>query len=131
MIDPVVHALALAQKPHTGPIDHASGGRADHVPLDVPAESFVIPADVVSGLGEGNTANGMMILTRMFGKEESKPKSGVPIMAAGGEFVIGPQAVAKVGGGDMKRGHSVLSAFVKHARAETVKTMRKLKGPHR
>jgi len=131
MTDPIADALALARKPHTGPIEHASGGRADHVPLDVPAESFVIPADVVSGLGEGNTANGMAILTRMFGKEEARPEPGVPIMAAGGEFVIGPDAVKRVGGGDMKRGHSILSAFVKHARAETVKTMRKLKGPHR
>lgn len=130
MTDPIAIALAAAQsKPHTGPIHSAVGGRTDHHPIDVPAESFVIPADVVSGLGEGNTQNGLAILERMFPPENSG--KGVPIVAAGGEYVVGPTGVAKAGNGDLKRGHGVLREFVKHARAEIIKTMSKLPGPHR
>lgn len=130
MTDPIAAALALAKpKPHVGPINSAVGGRTDHHAIDVPAESFVIPADVVSSLGQGNTANGMAVLTQMFGKEEGG--EGVPIMAAGGEFVVGPKAVAKVGHGDLKRGHQILRELVKHARAEHIKTLKKLPGPHK
>jgi hypothetical protein len=118
-----------AARPHTGPITSVVAGRTDQHPIDVPPESFVIPADVVSALGEGNTNSGMAILTRMFGKE--KAGKGVPIMAAGGEFVVGPQAVARVGGGDLKRGHKNLRDFVLGVRREHVATLRKLKGPHR
>jgi len=128
--DPIAAALALAKpRPHTGPIHSAVGGRTDHHPIDVPAESFVVPADVVSGLGQGNSANGLAILERMFPPENSG--NGVPIMAAGGEYVVGPKGVAKAGNGDMKRGHQVLREFVKHARAEIIKTMKRLPGPYR
>lgn len=128
MADPVAAALAIA-KPHVGPIESAVGGRTDHHPLDVPAESFVIPADVVSSLGQGNTANGMAVLNRMFPQQEGgRP---VPIMAAGGEFVCGPVSVAQVGDGDLKKGHKILREFVRHARAEHIKTLKKLPNPHR
>lgn len=128
--DAISTAIALAKpKPHTGPIIGAGGGRHDTEPLDVPPESFVIPADVVSALGQGNTNHGMAILTRMFGKEDAS--DGVPIMAANGEFVIGPKAVSHTGGGDMKRGHKNLRDFVAEVRKKHIKTLKSLPGPHK
>lgn len=59
---------AEAQGMHTGPISSAVGGRTDHHPMNVAAGSYVLPADHVSSLGQGNTANGMAVLNRMFGK---------------------------------------------------------------
>jgi len=116
-------------------------GRTDHLPLKVKAGSYVVPADVVSGLGEGNTLHGGKVLDHMFplgssgivptGKPAAMPyKTGgaVPIMAAGGEYVILPEAIIKKYG-SLERGHKVLDAWVKHSRQKTIKTMKKLPGP--
>lgn len=50
-----------------GLFNGATPGRADKVPVSVPAKSYVIPADVVSGVGQGNTAAGAKVLDNMFG----------------------------------------------------------------
>lgn len=42
-----------------------TGGRTDVLPLSVPAGSYVVPADVVSGMGEGNTNAGANVLDKM------------------------------------------------------------------
>jgi hypothetical protein len=46
-------------------MDHPSGlvhgigaGRTDTVPMNLPSGSHVIPADIISGLGQGNTLSG-------------------------------------------------------------------------
>ena len=52
--------------PFTGPIAGAGGGRTDDVPMHVPTGSYVIPADIVSHIGEGNSVNGLTILKMMF-----------------------------------------------------------------
>jgi hypothetical protein len=52
-----------------------------------------------------------------------------PIVAAGGEYVISPEAVAKIGNGDMELGHAALDLFVKKMRNRTIKTLQKLPGP--
>jgi hypothetical protein len=56
---------------------------------------------------------------------------GVPIVAAGGEYVIPPEDVVHIGGGDMDHGHKVLDAFVKKMRQKTIKTLQGLPGPKR
>jgi len=129
-VDPVEAALKVA---HIGSIRHHGPGRTDDTPLDVKAESFVIPADVVSGLGQGNTEAGLRILERMFPDKGIERRDGgaVPIIAAGGEFVVPPEHVARAGGGDIKKGHEVLREFVKKARSETIRTLKKLPGPAR
>jgi hypothetical protein len=120
---------------HVGPLHAATGGRTDVLNISVPADSFVIPADIVSGLGEGNTLAGMKIMEQMF--PNSSPgkapmaRGGVPIVAAGGEFVVSPEDVAAVGQGDLEHGHKVLDAFVKKSRKQIVKTTSKLPGPHK
>lgn len=54
---------------------------------------------------------------------------GVPIVAAGGEYVIPPEDVVHIGGGDLDHGHKVLDAFVKKMRQKTIKTLQNLPGP--
>ena len=56
---------------------------------------------------------------------------GVPIVAAGGEYVIPPEDVVHIGGGDLDHGHKVLDAFVKKMRQKTIKTLQGLPGPKR
>jgi hypothetical protein len=51
---------------HVGPLTGATGGRADKIPTTVPNGSHIIPADVVSALGEGNSAAGMALLSKHF-----------------------------------------------------------------
>jgi hypothetical protein len=51
---------------HTGPLMGLTPGRADKLPINVPNGSHVIPADVVSGLGQGNSGAGHAVLSKMF-----------------------------------------------------------------
>jgi hypothetical protein len=53
----------------TGPLHGVSTGRADHLPINVPGGSYVLPADHVSALGQGNSQAGMAILNHMFGHQ--------------------------------------------------------------
>jgi hypothetical protein len=122
-------------KPVSGPLHAATGGRTDVLPIDVAAGSYVIPSDIVSALGEGNTNAGTQVLAHMFPNQ--KPSlhyaSGgkVPIIAAGGEHVLSPEQVAAVGGGDLNHGHAILDAWVKNTRNDTINTLRSLPGPQK
>lgn len=144
----------VSTKVHTGPIHSSVAGRTDHLPMNVPSGSYVIPADIISAMGEGNTMAGFKQMKRIlysgtpYGAEaapygarggpynEPLPEKAaggstqtVPIIAAGGEYVISPEEVLKVGKGDLDTGHRVLDEFVKRMRAETVKTLKALPGP--
>lgn len=134
----------------SGPLRSPVGGRTDHLPISVASGSHVLPSDVVSALGQGNTDNGFKVLGKMFpvaktphmpmklgkgfaegGDIDAGAEPPVDILAAGGEHVLDPAQVAEVGGGDTQRGHAILDAFIKHVRAENIKTLRKLPGPAR
>lgn len=52
---------------HVGPIPSAIPGRTDKLPMSVKAGSFVFPADIVSALGEGNTAAGNEAIKQLLG----------------------------------------------------------------
>lgn len=151
-------------------------GRTDKLPVSPAAESFVMPADVVSGLGEGNTLAGARALQEALatgpggvpvprgGRRGNAPRppspnSGaayeskggrtthVPIAAAGGEFIVPPEAVQALGARYLGRiksgpgsqhkgaadalalGHKLLHALVLHVRRRTIREMMKLKGP--
>src|SRR5262249_40855528 len=51
---------------HVGPIPTASPGRADTHAARVPVGSYVIPAGVVGGGGQGHTAAGLTLMNSMF-----------------------------------------------------------------
>jgi hypothetical protein len=142
---------------HVGPIHSHVSGRTDHLPMHVPSGSYVLPADVVSAHGEGNTMAGFKVMHRLFGgapygghggpygqgggpygealQNESRggravgDDRGVPIVAAGGEYVLSPGQVRAVGRGDPEVGCKVLDEFVKRSRAKNIKTLQKLPGP--
>jgi len=130
---------------HTGPINAAVPGRTDRLPIHVLSGSYVLPADIVSGLGEGNTLAGQKILQTMFSGKVGPYSSNiararggrthdhhaVPVMVAGGEYVVHPDVVRQIGDGDMERGHAVLDEFVKAHRKKLVKKLNKLPGPAR
>lgn len=126
-----------ATKLHTGAIKAPVAGRTDHLPMHVPSGSYVIPADIVSAIGEGNTEHGFDIIDYMVkermasggdvnGMDEANP---VAIVAAGGEYVIPPGAVRGFGDGDLDAGHKALDEWVKSERATTIATLQKLPPP--
>jgi hypothetical protein len=119
-------------KIHVGPIHSTVAGRTDHLPINVPSGAYVIPADIISGMGEGNTMNGFKNANRIWGEQRLYgDEIATPIVAAGGEYVIDSHNVEKVGGGDMDAGHLELDKFVKQFRAELIKTLKELPGPKR
>jgi len=143
---------APVTKLHTGPIHSHVAGRTDHLPMHVPSGSYVIPADIVSAMGEGNTMAGFKQMKIIFGgtpysgptsvkmgggpygsnlpgKANGGESESVPIVAAGGEYVVSPEQVRMVGEGDLELGHRVLDEFVKSYRKKTIKTLQKLPGP--
>lgn len=130
MHEDVRAALDLAKH---GALRHDGPGRTDDLEISVPGESFVIPADIVSAIGQGNTAAGFKVLEQMFPEKPVQRASGgdVPIVAAGGEFVVHPEHVKRVGGGNVKKGHKALEDMVKAIRAKTIKALKKLPGPAR
>lgn len=133
-MDPVTAAMRIARV-HTGPVISQVPGRTDRHEVDVPPESYVIPADVVSALGEGNTLAGMKVIARRFGIPEAPnqklARGGVPVVIAGGEVVLPPEVVRREGNGDMKRGHEALSKWVLAERQKHIKTLKSLPKPVR
>ena len=121
----------VAAKTHVGPIHSNVAGRTDHLPIHVPSGADVIPADIVSALGEGNTMAGFRILNDMFGVQNLGDEPATEIVAAGGEYIIAPLSVVRIGGGDLDVGHRNLDQFITKYRAQTVKTLQKLPGPKR
>jgi hypothetical protein len=131
-------SAAPSDRVHAGPIHSPVAGRTDHLPMHVASGSYVIPADIISAMGEGNTMAGFRIASKIFARPdapqafaEGGEADAVPIVAAGGEYVIGPQDVAWLGGGDIDRGHAELDLFVRKQRAKTVATLKSLPGPKR
>ena len=137
---------------HDGMLHSPVPGRTDKLPIGVSSGSYVLPADHVSALGQNNSAAGANILNRMFkmgpygapagrlgGGRPNIPKLGkfaaggatdkVPIVAAGGEFIVPPEKVAEIGGGDIDVGHRILDRWVETTRKKHIKTLRKLPGP--
>lgn len=108
-------------------------GRTDRLPINVLSGAYVLPADVVSGLGQGNTLGGAKMLDHVFSAAPKGAHSGerVPIIAAGGEYVVPPHAAEWLGDGDMKTGHERLDQFVKMVRAKNVHTTKNLPGPQK
>lgn len=158
-------------KVHHGAIRSSVAGRTDHLPIHVPSGAYVIPADIISGMGEGNTDAGFKVAKNIFsvplyGSSAKAPAYGAaptpygenpataydqkltapydmdmpakaaggeadaaPIVAAGGEYVIHPDDVRRIGGGDLDAGHRELDRFVKMYRKHLIDTLKKLPGP--
>jgi hypothetical protein len=77
----------------------------------------------------GETPYGQPLPTKSAGGDAGGNTGTVPIVAAGGEYVIHPRDVLHLGGGSLDDGHKILDEFVKQMRAKTVKTLKNLPGP--
>jgi hypothetical protein len=103
--------------------------------MHVASGSYVIPADIISAMGEGNTMSGFKQMKQILSGAKNMPKSreigakAVPIVAAGGEYVVTPHEVMWAGDGDMDLGHEAFDGFVTGMRAKTIKTLKALPGP--
>jgi hypothetical protein len=138
---------------HAGMLKSNVPGRTDKLPITVGGGAFIVPADHLAALGQGNSQAGASIINGMFGlggnkkgslvkamrpqipklkkmaeggEVESKP---VDIIAAGGEFVIPPGKVQEIGGGDLDRGHKILHQWVLRTRKQHIKTLKSLQAP--
>lgn len=118
-----------------GAMRGSTGGRSDKLPVKAPKGAFVVPADVVSALGEGNSAAGLDILSNKFSTSVAGPKTqgmadgGVPIVVSDGEFIVSPADVKSVGGGNMDYGHEILNAFCTKTRADNIRHLNSLPEP--
>lgn len=147
-----------------GMIHSPVAGRTDMLPSNVRSGAYVVPADTVSGIGQGNSMAGANALNKLFsmgpfgsalpkvrapggmkmptggmmkgrrgfadgGAPEDVAGQPTDVVLAGGEFVVPPDKVAEIGGGDLNRGHDILDGMVSHIRKTTIKTLRKLPKP--
>jgi len=127
------------QKVFHGALKAPIPGRTDRLPIHVHSGSYVIPADIVSGLAEGNTEAGYAVIKKMIEEamakspteesEEDEAPGTVAAIVAGGEYILTPDEVRAFGDGDLDAGHKVLDAFVKSQRKQNIKTLRKLPAP--
>ena len=109
----------------------ASGDRFVGGPISMAANALGINP---YGSGGGNTGGQMAIsgTTPYAARATGGPvedRDAVPIVAAGGEYVISPEEVTHIGGGSMEDGHKILDAFVKKMRKKTIRTLQSLPGP--
>lgn len=128
----VKRALAKANKVLLGAVRGKTTGRSDKLAVSVPPGSYVIPADVVAALGDGNSEAGLAKLESQFKPQRGGYAAGgaVPIQISDGEFVVDPAAVAALGGGDAQYGHDVLDEFVVQTRGAYADHLKNLPGPN-
>ncbi len=133
-----------------GPVIGTTPGRADQKAVSVDSGSYVVPADIVSAIGQGNSAAGHKTIGTMFSGSRTKyggskfkmhgmsglgkfaaggTPSDVPIAISDGEHVIAPEEVLHFGDGDMKTGHDRLDKWVLAWRQKNIKQLKRLKGP--
>jgi hypothetical protein len=135
---------AMPQQMFPGGFIHSDvPGRTDKLPMRVPSGSHVLPADTLSGFGQGNTLAGVTRINKALqmmaargmkngnGYARGGNTSGEPtdIIAAGGEYIVPPQVVLAIGGGDQKKGHDIIDKMILNIRKDTAERLRSLPGP--
>lgn len=69
-----------AEKIHVGPIHSPVAGRTDHLPINVPSGCYVIPADIISAMGEGNTMAGFRVANKILGASKLATSRGLKLL---------------------------------------------------
>jgi hypothetical protein len=115
-----------------GDMGHAQGGLMGLAAGGMARGGFVIPADVVSALGNGSTDAGLRSLKAKFGAVKHIKGKGdglsdsintsidgrQPARVADGEAYIDPRTVASIGKGDPKKGAQKLYAMMDKIRKQ-------------
>ena len=145
--------------PALGFLHGNTAGRADEIDTTAPAGSHVIPADVVAGLGEGNSLagaarmesvintgpRGIPLPRAVHGKGPPRPpplpkdaKGGgihddheepTPVLLSHGEYVVHPADVLRWGKGDRETGHKMWDAWIVQQRKKQIAKLKSLPGP--
>jgi hypothetical protein len=142
-------------KTHEGFLHSPVPGRTDKLPIAVKGGAYVLPADHVAALGQGNSLAGADRVNKMFkmgpygikamplrGIRSPRPsamktavvkraeggETPTDIIAAGGEIVIPPERIIERFG-SLDGGHKQLDAWVVNTRKKHIKTLRNLKPP--
>lgn len=121
----------------TGLVNSASSGRSDRVSTSIRKGSYVVPADVVSGIGQGNTLAGSKRLAgtpRLPGRArfaDGGLADDMDVALSGGEHVLDPGQVAYLGGGSISRGADRLDDLVSEVRAQNAHAARSLPEPRK
>lgn len=162
MADPSwTRAEARSDQGSSGFLAGSTPGRADAVHTAAPGGSYILPADVVAGLGEGNGLAGAKVVDMMLrtgphgipqaqahgghgppapprpmamqakggGVQGTQPAKPSPVALSHGEYIIMPEHVLRIGGGDLKHGHRVLDAWVQLERKRQIEKLKKLPPP--
>lgn len=151
---PMGQSIAARGLMHQGFLHSAVPGRTDKLPITVGGGAYVLPADHLAAVGQGNSLAGAHIVNKMFGmgpfgtpaspmhagrapqpRLRGRAAGGAagagkptPIIAAGGEMVIPPdKIIAKFG--DLQKGHKALDQWVLNTRKKHVHTLKHLKPP--
>jgi hypothetical protein len=144
-----------------GFLHSAVPGRTDKLPISVSGGSYVLPADHVAALGQGNSLAGANVVNKMFkmGPYGSGPTalkgtgvhaphlnlaSKAPKLSARGGGEGKPTDIVAAGGeivipphkiiekfGDLDHGHKALDRWVVETRKKHVKTLKSLKPPRK
>lgn len=131
-------------------------GRTDQLPIDLQSGAYVLPADVVAAMGQGNTLAGGQILDQIFtqppGAQNLRSlglasggtaREPVKTIIAGGEYLLKPRQVYNIGLHElgpkaargakydaiMAAGHKALDRMVLKVRAQSIKHQKNLPGP--
>jgi hypothetical protein len=127
---------------HSGFIVSDVPGRTDRLPRTVPADSFVIPADVVSIAGSGNSVAGAKMWGQILGMDMTPQAGGASgalatggkapkseVILAGGEIVVPPEKVRQIGGGSISKGQAALRGAVKSFRTHEIARLKSAPPP--
>lgn len=154
---PFGERMAARSLYHEGFLHSNVPGRTDRLPISVKGGAYVLPADHVAALGQGNSLAGASVVNKMFkmgpygtpatplhaakanvphlnlrpGKfARGGDSKEIPIIAAGGEIVIPPEKIVDHFG-DLEKGHRALDHWVVETRKKHVKTLKGLKPPRK
>lgn len=134
LADTVKAPRAARRVGRMGLVHATSPGRADLVGTKLPRGSYVLPADVVSGVGEGNTMAGAKLLGMSLPELAKAAAAGsvhlagggrvdeeeLDVRLSGGEFLVAPEQVRFIGGGDAEAGAAALDRLVAAVRGAVV-----------
>lgn len=136
---------------HIGPVLSNVPGRTDNHRVKVPSGSYVLPAQHVASIGQGNSLAGLSLAQSMFGgpygtsagkmtrghsargladggAPEQDYGNPVDVDISGGEYVIPPEAIIHRYG-DLDHGHKILDAWIMETRKKEIATQKKLPPP--
>lgn len=133
---PIARQMRATRGAPAGLVHSASPGRADLVSARVRRGAYIVPADVVSSLGQGNTLAGASVLHSKLPEAAAMASAGpidramggtveaeegmdddMDVRLSGGEYQISPEQVMEIGGGDVHAGAAALDRLVAEVRA--------------